>query len=163
MSEEKVEIVRRHTESWNRRDLTTWLALFTAGAEIDWSRSRGPLKGVYRGHGEHEVFWDAFWSTFEDVQVEYHGFTEVGSEVVVPNTAHMRGRDGIREGFAVRQAVSRRQSRHVMTNVLIDVTGPDTATGRAYLVNFRHDSRSTREALSRASVQRPWLSSEHAL
>ena len=53
----------------------------------------------------------------------------------------MRGRDGIREGFTARQAVARRQSRHVMTNVLIDVTGPDTATGRVYLVNFRHDSR----------------------
>jgi ketosteroid isomerase-like protein len=24
-----------------------------------------------------------------------HGFTEVGSEVVVPNTAHLRGREGI--------------------------------------------------------------------
>jgi uncharacterized protein (TIGR02246 family) len=52
----------------------------------------------------------------------------------------MRGRDGIRTGFEARQAVARRQSRHVMTNVLIDVTGLDTATGRAYLVNFRHDS-----------------------
>jgi ketosteroid isomerase-like protein len=63
---------------------------------MDWSRSRGPLKGVYRGHGELQVFWDAFWSTFEDVQVEMHGFTEVGSEVVVvPNTAHIRGRQGI--------------------------------------------------------------------
>jgi uncharacterized protein (TIGR02246 family) len=54
----------------------------------------------------------------------------------------MRGRDGIRAGFEARQAVARRQSRHVMTNVLIDVTGPDTATGRVYLVNFRHDSPS---------------------
>ncbi len=72
-----------------------WLASFSSGAEVDWSRSRGPLKGVYRGHGELEVFWDAFWSTFEDVQLEMHGFTEVGSEVVVPNTAHVRGRDGI--------------------------------------------------------------------
>jgi ketosteroid isomerase-like protein len=35
------------------------------------------------------------WSTFEDVQLEIHGFTEVGSEVVVPNTAHVRGRQGI--------------------------------------------------------------------
>jgi ketosteroid isomerase-like protein len=42
-----------------------------------------------------EVFWDAFWSTFEDVQLETHGFTEAGSEVVVPNTAHPRGREGI--------------------------------------------------------------------
>ena len=95
MSEQNVEIVRRHTEAWNRRDLTAWLALFSSGAEIDWSRSRGPLKGAYRGRDELEVFWDAFWSTFEDVQVEMHGFTKVGSEVVVPNTAHIRGRQGI--------------------------------------------------------------------
>jgi ketosteroid isomerase-like protein len=95
MSEENVETVRRHTESWNRRDLTTWLDSFSSGGEIDWSRSRGPLKGVYRGHGELEIFWDAFWSTFEDVQVEMHRFTQVGSEVVVANTAHVRGRDAI--------------------------------------------------------------------
>ena len=95
MSQENVEIVRRHIEAWNRRDLTTWLALFRSDAEIDWSRARGPLKGVYRGHGELEAFWDEFWSTFEEVQVETHGFTEAGSEVVVSNTAHVRGREGI--------------------------------------------------------------------
>src|SRR5215216_6554695 len=95
MSQENVEIVQRGIEAFNRRDLRKWLASFRSGAEIDWSRSRGPLKGFYRGHRELEVFWDAFWSTFDDVQVEYHGFTEVGSEVVVPNTAHIRGRQGI--------------------------------------------------------------------
>ena len=95
MSQENVEIVRRHTEAWNRQGLRVWLALFSSDAEIDWSRSRGPLKGVYRGH-ELEVFWDAFWSTFEDVQIELHSFTEVGSEVVVPNTGHIRGRQGIK-------------------------------------------------------------------
>ena len=94
MSQENVETVRRYNEAWNRRDLTRWIASFSAGGEMDWSRSRGPLKGVYRDH-ELEVFWDAFWSTFEDVQVEMHSFTEVGSEVVVPNTAHVRGREGI--------------------------------------------------------------------
>jgi ketosteroid isomerase-like protein len=96
MSQENVEVVRRmHVEAWNRRDLRTWLAAFRSDAEIDWSRSRGPLKGVYRGRGEIEIFWDAFWSTFEDVQLETHDLTEVGSEVVVPNTAHIRGRQGI--------------------------------------------------------------------
>jgi ketosteroid isomerase-like protein len=95
MSQENVEVVRRSQDAWNGRDLTTWLASFHSDAEIDWSRSRGPLKGVYRGQGELETFWDAFWSTFEDVQVELHGFTQVGSEVVVPNTAHVRGRQGI--------------------------------------------------------------------
>ncbi len=95
MSQENVEIVRRHNEAWNRRDLTTWLGSFHPDAELDWSRSRGPLKGVYRGHGELTAFWGEFWSTFEDVQVEIHRFTEVGSEVVISNTAHLRGRQGI--------------------------------------------------------------------
>ena len=95
MSEGSAEIVRRYIKAWNRRDLTAWLAGFGSGAEIDWSRSRGPLKGVYRGRRELEAFWDAFWSIFEDVQVEPHGFTEIGSGVVVSNTAHIRGRQGI--------------------------------------------------------------------
>jgi ketosteroid isomerase-like protein len=31
----------------------------------------------------------------EEVEVETHGFTQAGSSVVVPNTAHMRGREGV--------------------------------------------------------------------
>ena len=95
MSEENVETVRGYNDAWNRRDLTAWLALLSSGAEVDWSRSRGPLKGVYRGPGELEVFWDAFWSTFEDVQVEYHGFTEVGSVGRGPEHRPRPGREGI--------------------------------------------------------------------
>jgi ketosteroid isomerase-like protein len=95
MSPENVEIVRAHFDARNRRDLTTLLALWRSDAEIDWSRSRGPLTGIYRGHRELETFWNEFWSTFAEVQVEAHSFTEAGSEVVVPNTAHIRGRDGI--------------------------------------------------------------------
>jgi ketosteroid isomerase-like protein len=96
MSQENVEIVRRHVEAWNRRDLRAWLVSFASDGEIDWSRSRAPHKGVYRGHGELEAFWKVFWSTFEDVQLETtHGFTEAGSEVVYSNTAHVRGREGI--------------------------------------------------------------------
>ena len=95
MSQENIEIVQRHVEAWNRRDLETWLATFRPDAEIDWSRARGPFKGVYRGSGEHEAFWDVFWSTFEDVQLENYGFAEAGSEVVYSQTAHLRGRQGI--------------------------------------------------------------------
>ena len=97
MSQENVEIVQRHVEAWNRHDLGAYLASFASDAEIDWSRSRAPHKGVYRGHGEIETFWDVFWLTFEDVQLETtHGFTEAGSEVVYSNTAHMQGRQGIK-------------------------------------------------------------------
>ena len=96
MSQENVEIVRRGVETWNRRDLATWLALFSADAEIDWSRARGPLKGVYRGPGEIETLWNEWFFTFEEAQIETpQGFTDAGSEVVVSNTTHFRGREGI--------------------------------------------------------------------
>jgi ketosteroid isomerase-like protein len=95
MSQENVEVVRRHIDAYNRRDLRALLALWRSDAEIDWSQSRGPLKGVYCGIREIEAFWKEFWSMFEEIQVETHGFTEIGSEVVVPNTAHLQGREGI--------------------------------------------------------------------
>jgi ketosteroid isomerase-like protein len=96
MSQENVEIVRKAIEAGNRRDLAAGRALWHSDAEVDWSRSRGPLKGVYRGRAEIESFQNEFWSMFEEIQLETHGFTQAGSEVVVPNTAHMRGRDGRR-------------------------------------------------------------------
>ena len=96
MSQENVEVVRRHIETWNRRDLTAWLALYSPDAEIDWSRARGPLKGLYRGRGEIETLWNEFFFTFEEAQIETpQGFTDAGSEVVVSNTTHFRGREGI--------------------------------------------------------------------
>jgi ketosteroid isomerase-like protein len=95
ISQENVALVRRNVEAWNRRDLAAWMASFRWDAEIDWSRSRAPFKGVYRGRDGIETFWAEFWSTFRDVQIEVHSFTEAGSEVVVSNTAHMRGREGI--------------------------------------------------------------------
>jgi ketosteroid isomerase-like protein len=71
------------------------LALFRDDAEIDWSRARGPLKGVYRGRGEVETLWNEFYSTFEEANIETYGFTDAGSKVVVSNTTHFRGREGI--------------------------------------------------------------------
>jgi ketosteroid isomerase-like protein len=52
----------------------------------------------------------------------------------------MDGQDAIRAGFTRRQAVTRRQSRHLCTNVVIDVNG-DEAISLCYLVNYRHDSQ----------------------
>lgn len=95
MSQENVEVVRSHIEAWNRRDRAAYVASFRSDAEIDWSRARALYRGVYRGREQQKDFWDEFWSTFEDSQLEIHNLTEAGSEVVVWNTAHMWGRDGI--------------------------------------------------------------------
>jgi len=94
MSGENAEIVRRHVEAWNRRDRAAYVASFRPDAEIDWSRARALYRGVYRGREQQKAFWDEFWSTFEDSQ-QIHDLTEAGSEVVVWNTSHMWGRDGI--------------------------------------------------------------------
>ena len=94
MSQENLEVVRRNLEAFNRRDLRAWLATFRSDGEMDWSRARGPLKGVYRGHGELEAFWEG-WLTFDWGELETYDLTEVGDEVVVPNTATFRGRQGI--------------------------------------------------------------------
>jgi ketosteroid isomerase-like protein len=94
MSGENVDVVRRHVEAWNRRDLQTWLALFSSDAEIDWSRARGPFKGVYRGREGQQAFWSV-WLTFDWGEIETHDITEAGSEVVVPNSTTFRGREGI--------------------------------------------------------------------
>ena len=95
MSQEKVEIVRRAIEAWNRQDLETLSALWRSDGEIDWSRARGPLKGVYRGRIEREAFWNEFWSTFEASEVELSNFRQRGPYVVASHTAQMRGRDGV--------------------------------------------------------------------
>jgi ketosteroid isomerase-like protein len=96
MSQENVEIVRRSIEAWNGRDLTTMAALWRSDGEVDWSRARGPLKGVYRGRGALGNFRDDFFATFEEVRLEAHDFVKAGSEVVVPNTATFEGATGSR-------------------------------------------------------------------
>ena len=95
MSGENVEVVQRHVDAWNRRDMATLSALWRSDAEIDWSRARGPLKGVYRGRGKVETFWNEWYSTFAEARLETQGFIEAGSEVVASSTARFRGREGI--------------------------------------------------------------------
>src|SRR5215217_5006961 len=95
MSRENVEVVRRSVDAWNRRNQKAWLALYHPDVEVDWSRSRGPLKGFYHGRAALQSFWNDYWSVFEAAHFEAHDFIDGGSEVVVPNTTHVRGRQGI--------------------------------------------------------------------
>ena len=53
----------------------------------------------------------------------------------------MNGKAEILRAFTGRQGLTRRQSRHVITNQLVDVIDEDHATGIAYLINYRHDSK----------------------
>jgi len=67
-------------------------------------------------------------------------FTEDG--LWTNGSIRMEGRAGIHRAFSHREGVTRRTSRHLCTNVVIDVQDDDHATGVCYLVNYRYDSRS---------------------
>ena len=95
MSSENVDLVRKAIDAANRRDLSLGRDLWHPDAEVDWSRSNGPLKGVYRGQEEIEGLLGEFWSAFDRMETEAHEYTPVGAHVVVPNTVYMRGRDGV--------------------------------------------------------------------
>ncbi|WP_417515131.1 nuclear transport factor 2 family protein [Minwuia sp.] len=66
-------------------------------------------------------------------------FTEDGVWTSPDNT--MTGIDEIRAGFQRRQNATHRRSRHVCTNLLIDVQDAGTATGVVYLTLYRHDDK----------------------
>jgi hypothetical protein len=51
----------------------------------------------------------------------------------------LTGREEIRDWFTRRENVTRRVSRHVCTNVMVQLTGEDEAESVAYMINYRHD------------------------
>jgi ketosteroid isomerase-like protein len=95
MSQENVEIVQRSIAAYNRRDFEALRELSRPELEVDWSASRGLEAGVYRGLEEVLRFYQDFLDTFEQVDVEPNRFIKSADSVVVPNTAYVRGRDGI--------------------------------------------------------------------
>jgi len=95
MPEENVEVVRRAIGAYNRRDFEAIRALNQPEVELDWSASRGLDPGIYKGREEVIDFYRNFLETFEEVHIEPDRFIESGDSVVVPNSAQIRGRDGI--------------------------------------------------------------------
>lgn len=69
-------------------------------------------------------------------------FTEDGVWAAPGST--LTGRAEIARGFGARQANTRRMSRHVCSNLLIDVLDHDNATGVVYLTLYRHDGEAGR-------------------
>jgi ketosteroid isomerase-like protein len=96
MSQENVKLVRRTIDAYNRRDRDTLHALSHPDVEIDWSASIGPEPRIYRGREQAADFYDNFLGMFERVHLVPECFIEAGDAVVVPNSAQLRGRDGIK-------------------------------------------------------------------
>ena len=88
-------VVRRGVDAYNRRDIEALRTLFHAHVELDWSASRGPLAGVYRGIDAVIGFYREWFSTFEQIVVEPEELITGCGTVLVPNVALLRGRDDI--------------------------------------------------------------------
>ena len=95
MSEENVEVVKRGIAAYNGRDYEGLLGVSHPNLELDWSASLGLEARVYQGGEQVLRFYEHYFDTFEEVEMRPERFIESGDWVVVPNTAHMRGRDGI--------------------------------------------------------------------
>jgi ketosteroid isomerase-like protein len=92
---ENTKVVREMLDAWNRRDADGALDLMTADAVEDWSRSIGPMQGVFDGHAEIREHWMLFWDVFESIQLVPEEFIEAGDRVIVPHHVEARGRGGV--------------------------------------------------------------------
>jgi ketosteroid isomerase-like protein len=88
-------LVRRAIAAYNERDFDAIKALNHPDVELDWSASRGLEARTYKGVEEVMRFYQNFLGAFENVKLEADRFIESGDSVIVPNTAQIRGRDGI--------------------------------------------------------------------
>jgi hypothetical protein len=55
------------------------------------------------------------------------------------------GQADLREAFHLRQKNARRVSRHICSNISIDIVGPEEAVGRTYFILFREERSSRKE------------------
>jgi ketosteroid isomerase-like protein len=92
MSEENVEVVRRATDAYNRRDIDA--VLEDLDPEIEWHPLLQVLLGgeatVYRGHEGARALWRDFDEAFTELQAEQSEFRDLGEQVVA--IGHLRGR-----------------------------------------------------------------------
>jgi ketosteroid isomerase-like protein len=95
MSQENVELARRAIEAYNLADFDAMRAMNHPDVKVDWSASRGLEAAVYQGNDEVLGFYRTFFDTFEEVVIEPYRCIEAGDSVIVPNSAHMLGRDGV--------------------------------------------------------------------
>jgi ketosteroid isomerase-like protein len=93
MSQENVEIVRSAYAAVNEGDLEALAEVTARDAILDWSRSIGPQKGIYRGHDAFAQYVAALTEAFERFQLSpVDVVVAPGGEIVVRHHVSARGR-----------------------------------------------------------------------
>jgi ketosteroid isomerase-like protein len=129
MSQETVDVVRQALDAYTRRDVQALRALSDSDMELDWSRSKSWLAGVYQGIDEALRFYAGYFEAFEEIVFKPECFIHANESVVVPNVALQRGRDGIEVSarsalvFTVRDNQIRRICLYQRTEEALNAVG----------------------------------------
>jgi ketosteroid isomerase-like protein len=84
MSQGNFDVVLRLFDvDWARSDLDATMQLIHDDAELDWSNSRAPYQGVYRGRAEIADAWRTWKEAWEEWYGEVREVIEVDPDTVV--------------------------------------------------------------------------------
>jgi ketosteroid isomerase-like protein len=93
MSGENFDLVRRFYRSWSDGNIDGVLEIADPDIEFDWSESRSPYQGVYRGHEGLARFWREQTEAWEKFNIELVEAIDCGPDCVIAVTGvHGRGR-----------------------------------------------------------------------
>jgi ketosteroid isomerase-like protein len=94
MSQENVEVVRTILDlAFVRRDFDAALRLIDAEGVVDWTHSRAPYSGIYRGHAEIRKAWEGWTEQWDEWNPQIEEAIVVDPEtVVVVTLVHARVR-----------------------------------------------------------------------
>jgi ketosteroid isomerase-like protein len=94
--EQKAQLARELYEARARRDLGGVADCYHPDADFDFSRSRAPHSGVYRGHLEIRSGLEETLEPWMEWAAEPHDFVEIDDDrLLFSARARMTGRDGI--------------------------------------------------------------------
>ena len=92
MTQDNVELVRRTTDLFNRKEIARVLDAAHDDFELDWSNSIGPLKGVYKGREGALELWGSFLDAWDEIRWDPQEIIEVDeARVILVNHVRMRG------------------------------------------------------------------------
>jgi ketosteroid isomerase-like protein len=92
MGAERIAAVRSYFEALEHTDFEAALELLDDDFEFDYTRSRGPLQGVYRGRAELTRWYDNFVEVFSEFEAIETEIIEVGDQVLRVGGFKARGR-----------------------------------------------------------------------
>lgn len=94
MPQQNVDIVRKVFDfGFVDGDLDSALELMDPGCVMDWSDSRSPYSGVYRGHAEIREAWQGWNDAWDEWRPEILEAIEVdGDTVVIVTLVNARGK-----------------------------------------------------------------------